>query len=137
MPFTFYSRLVQDPAVVNPGSVNYRPSINPHYAFSVIQLRVMGTITTQQAQDLISHNSNTNNGVGVGLDADELTQVQELVATVTQYSITGSTANEALGRSRRAARMDEILAVFTVLDQRPPLLDTVAEVEAVLGVPAH
>ena len=137
MPFTLYHRLVNDQSVTGATADPYRPAINTHSFFSVLQLRVRGTITTAQAQSLIGEGSRLPDNTPVPLDADEVAQVTELAQTVTVHVITGSTANEALGRARRAERMDTILAILTLVNDRVSLLDTPAKIEAMLEVPAH
>jgi hypothetical protein len=87
-----------------------------------------GKITGTQANTIITTVS------GVALTAGEVTEATTLVGTVTSIPVTGSAAQIADGRARRAMRVTEIDQCLLLADAIAPGYSTEAELKAKLGV---
>jgi hypothetical protein len=101
-----------------------RPKIPVHQFQSIAAEWARSNITGQQALAAIEAVS------GVGLDATEQLEAQDLVATVP----TGNTADL---RAQRALRMLEIDQVLLLADAHVPPYNTTAAIRTRLGVPTR
>jgi hypothetical protein len=102
-----------------------RPKIPVHQFQAIAAEWAKGQITSVQAQTAIATVSR-----GVGLDATEQLEAQDLVATVPTG---GTTANQAA----RALRLLEIDEVLLLADRGTPPYDTAQAVRTRLGVPTR
>lgn len=90
-----------------------------------------GSITGAEAQAIIEFLS------GNPLGATAVTEVQDLVATVTSIALSGSATAIADARARRAERKAKIDRVLLLADTHAPGYNTAAAIIAKLGVPAR
>lgn len=100
----------------------------PIHSFqAIIAEWARGNITGAQAQAALEQSS------GAPLTAGEVTEATNLVSSITSIPVTGSAAQIADGRARRALRAQEIDQVLLLADGRLAPYDDPATVKTRLG----
>lgn len=106
-----------------------RPKIPLHLFQATLAEWARGKLTDQQAQAIIS-----GAGGGVPLNAGEAADATAIKNLVTSIPVSGSAAAQADGKAQRAMKVQEIDAVFLLVDARAAGYDTEAGIKAKLGI---
>jgi len=107
--------------------INGAAKIPTHSFQSIIAEWARGNFTGAQAQAAIEQSS------GAPLTPGEITEATNLVTTITSIPVTGSAAQIADGRARRALRAMEIDQVLLMADARLAPYDNPATLKTRLG----
>jgi hypothetical protein len=105
-----------------------RPKIPVHLFQATLAEWARGKLSDAQAQAIISAAG------GVPLNASEAADATAIKNLVTSIPVSGSAAAQADGRAQRAMKVQEIDAVFLLMDARAAGYDTEAGIKAKLGI---